>query len=167
MRDGVLKTKLRAAELSARELGLMPRWTEEFLEVTLKEEIIHEDDEALEKAALALVSFLTTVVDREPKTKFVSNDTVEVNGEQIKAKSIIIATGSTPIVPAAWQDFADDVITSPFQMTPTMKVPESPGLGVELDEEKLKRYMEKEITEGWTTRSTPVEIPVPPPRFWL
>ncbi len=44
--------------------------------------------------------------------KFVSNDTVEVNGEQIKAKSIIIATGSTPIVPAAWQAFADDVITT-------------------------------------------------------
>jgi len=44
--------------------------------------------------------------------KFVSNDTVEVNGEQIKAKSIIIATGSTPIVPADWQDFADDVITT-------------------------------------------------------
>ncbi len=44
--------------------------------------------------------------------KFVSNDTVEVNGEQIKAKKIIIATGSTPIVPAAWQDFADDIITT-------------------------------------------------------
>ncbi len=44
--------------------------------------------------------------------KFVSNDTVEVNGEQIKAKSIIIATGSTPIVPTAWQEFADDVITT-------------------------------------------------------
>jgi len=43
---------------------------------------------------------------------FICNDTVEVNGEQIKAKSIIIATGSTPIVPAAWQDFADDVITT-------------------------------------------------------
>ncbi len=44
--------------------------------------------------------------------KFISNDTVEVNGEQIKAKSIVIATGSTPIVPADWQDFADDVITT-------------------------------------------------------
>jgi dihydrolipoamide dehydrogenase len=44
--------------------------------------------------------------------KFIANDTVEVNGEQIKAKSIIIATGSTPIVPAAWQAFADDVITT-------------------------------------------------------
>jgi dihydrolipoamide dehydrogenase len=44
--------------------------------------------------------------------KFVSNDTVEVNGEKIKAKSIVIATGSTPLVPAAWQDFADDIYTT-------------------------------------------------------
>ena len=44
--------------------------------------------------------------------RFVANDTVEVNGEQIKAKSIIIATGSTPVVPAAWQAFSDDVITT-------------------------------------------------------
>jgi len=44
--------------------------------------------------------------------KFIANDTVEVNGEQIKAKSIIIATGSTPIVPDAWQAFANDVVTT-------------------------------------------------------
>ena len=44
--------------------------------------------------------------------KFISNDTVEVNGEQIRAKSIIIATGSTPIVPDAWQSFAEDIITT-------------------------------------------------------
>ena len=44
--------------------------------------------------------------------KFISNDTIEVNGEQIKAKSIIIATGSIPVIPAAWQDFADDVLTT-------------------------------------------------------
>ncbi|MFV2003659.1 MAG: dihydrolipoyl dehydrogenase [Gammaproteobacteria bacterium] len=44
--------------------------------------------------------------------RFVSNDIIEVNGEQIKAKSIIIATGSTPIVPAAWQDFAENIITT-------------------------------------------------------
>ena len=44
--------------------------------------------------------------------KFIANDTVEVNGEQIKAKSIIIATGSTPVIPAAWQDLADDIITT-------------------------------------------------------
>ncbi len=44
--------------------------------------------------------------------KFISNNTIEVNGEQIKAKSIVIATGSIPVVPAAWQDFADDVLTT-------------------------------------------------------
>lgn len=44
--------------------------------------------------------------------RFVSNDTVEVNGEQITAKSIIIATGSSPVVPAAWQSFADDIVTT-------------------------------------------------------
>jgi dihydrolipoamide dehydrogenase len=44
--------------------------------------------------------------------KFISNDTIEVNGEQIKAKSIVIATGSKPVIPAAWQDFADDVLTT-------------------------------------------------------
>lgn len=44
--------------------------------------------------------------------KFISNDSIEVNGEQIKAKVIIIATGSSPVVPATWQDFADDIITT-------------------------------------------------------
>ncbi len=44
--------------------------------------------------------------------KFISNDTIAVNGEQIKAKTIIIATGSTPVVPAPWQNFSDDIITS-------------------------------------------------------
>ncbi len=44
--------------------------------------------------------------------QFISNDTIEVNGEQIKAKSIVIATGSTPVVPAAWKDFADDILTT-------------------------------------------------------
>ena len=77
MRDEVLKTKLRAAELSARELGLMQQWTERLLEVKRKEEIIHEDDEAMGKAALALVSFLTTAVGREPKTKLVNNVAVD------------------------------------------------------------------------------------------
>ena len=43
--------------------------------------------------------------------RFISNDTVEVNGEQIKAKSIIIATGSTPVIPSAWQSFADPFVS--------------------------------------------------------
>ncbi|HHJ34439.1 MAG TPA: dihydrolipoyl dehydrogenase, partial [Gammaproteobacteria bacterium] len=44
--------------------------------------------------------------------RFISNDTVEVNGEQIKAKSIIIATGSTPIIPVPWEAFGDDIVTT-------------------------------------------------------
>jgi len=44
--------------------------------------------------------------------KFISKDTIEVNGQQIKAKNIVIATGSTPIIPAAWSEFADDIITT-------------------------------------------------------
>ena len=44
--------------------------------------------------------------------KFVANDTIEVNGEQIQAKSIVIATGSTPVVPSAWQGLADGVLTT-------------------------------------------------------
>ena len=43
---------------------------------------------------------------------FVSNDTVEVNGEKIRAKAIVIATGSRPIVPDEWQSFAEDIITT-------------------------------------------------------
>jgi dihydrolipoamide dehydrogenase len=44
--------------------------------------------------------------------RFVSNDVIEVAGEQIKAKSVVIATGSTPIIPAAWQSFAEEIITT-------------------------------------------------------
>ena len=48
----------------------------------------------------------------EGYAKFISNDTLEINGEQIKAKCIIIATGSAPVVPKAWQDFSDDILTT-------------------------------------------------------
>ncbi len=44
--------------------------------------------------------------------KFITSDTLEVNGQQIKAGSIVIATGSSPIIPAAWNEFADDIITT-------------------------------------------------------
>jgi len=44
--------------------------------------------------------------------KFISSDTLEVNGQQIKAGSIVIATGSSPVIPAAWNEFADDIFTS-------------------------------------------------------
>jgi len=44
--------------------------------------------------------------------RFTSNDALNVNGEEIKCKKIIIATGSTPVVPDSWKAFADKVITS-------------------------------------------------------
>jgi dihydrolipoamide dehydrogenase len=44
--------------------------------------------------------------------KFIDVHTLEVNGEQIRASNIIIATGSSPIIPAAWSDFAEHVLTT-------------------------------------------------------
>ena len=43
---------------------------------------------------------------------FVDGHTIEVNGEHYKARSIVIATGTVPIIPEAWQSFKDDIITT-------------------------------------------------------
>ena len=44
---------------------------------------------------------------------FVEPDLLETeDGQRIRAKAIIIATGSRPVVPAAWEEFRDDIITS-------------------------------------------------------
>lgn len=37
---------------------------------------------------------------------------VEAGGQRLRAKAVIIATGSTPIVPAPWREFGDRVITT-------------------------------------------------------
>ena len=37
---------------------------------------------------------------------------VDVNGQTYEARRIIIATGSHPIVPAAWQDFSERILTT-------------------------------------------------------
>jgi dihydrolipoamide dehydrogenase len=37
---------------------------------------------------------------------------LEVNGEHIEAKHIVIATGSTPVVPKAWETFGDRILTT-------------------------------------------------------
>ena len=44
--------------------------------------------------------------------KFVNENTVEVNGDQIQGERIIIATGSRPVVPAPWQELGDKLLTS-------------------------------------------------------
>ena len=48
----------------------------------------------------------------EGYAEFVDMQTLKVNDQIIKADKIVIATGSTPIVPAAWQQFGDRVLTS-------------------------------------------------------
>ncbi|MDH5710988.1 MAG: dihydrolipoyl dehydrogenase [Gammaproteobacteria bacterium] len=48
----------------------------------------------------------------EGYARFISEDTLEVDGEQIRAGKIIIATGTTPVVPTAWQGFAEHIITT-------------------------------------------------------
>ena len=63
MRDGVLKTKLRAAELKARELGLMPQWKEETQEVKLADHIKHKGFDT-GVASSSLVRFLIDVILR-------------------------------------------------------------------------------------------------------
>jgi len=48
----------------------------------------------------------------EGYARFVSRDTLEVNGERIQARRFIIATGSRPVVPAPWQAFGDRILTT-------------------------------------------------------
>ena len=44
--------------------------------------------------------------------RFISRDTIEVNSERIQAKSFVIATGSRPVVPAAWKNFGERIVTT-------------------------------------------------------
>jgi dihydrolipoamide dehydrogenase len=46
------------------------------------------------------------------KPRFLDAQTVEVNGERIHAESIVIATGTRPIVPEAWRAAGERVVTS-------------------------------------------------------
>ena len=68
MRDGVLRTKLRAAEVKGREIGLMPKWTEETQAVTLPQHIKHNGFDT-SRAAISLVSFLADVILRKKKIR--------------------------------------------------------------------------------------------------
>ncbi len=49
----------------------------------------------------------------ESNVHFIDDNTLETeDGEQIRAQRIIIATGSRPVVPDSWNDFAGDIITT-------------------------------------------------------
>ena len=44
--------------------------------------------------------------------RFVEPGVLEVGGERIEANKVIIATGSTPLVPQAWEAFRDRILTT-------------------------------------------------------
>jgi len=48
----------------------------------------------------------------EGKAKFLSPDTLEVNGAKIQAKKIIIATGSRPVMPKSWLHAQELLLTT-------------------------------------------------------
>ncbi|HSH29108.1 MAG TPA: dihydrolipoyl dehydrogenase [Thiohalobacter sp.] len=48
----------------------------------------------------------------EGNARFVAPGVLEVNGERIEANKVIIATGSSPQVPGAWEPFRDRIITT-------------------------------------------------------
>jgi dihydrolipoamide dehydrogenase len=48
------------------------------------------------------------------KARFVSENILDLEGEKVSARKIIIATGSTPIVPAAWASLKEVVTTDQF-----------------------------------------------------
>lgn len=76
MRDGVLTTKLRAAELKGRELGLMPQWKEETQEVTLAEHMKHKGFDTGVESPL-LVRFLIDIIKRKAKVRDASGVVID------------------------------------------------------------------------------------------
>jgi len=48
----------------------------------------------------------------EGYARFIAPNLLEVNGEQIEASRIIIATGSSPVIPAQWREFGDRILTT-------------------------------------------------------
>lgn len=76
MRDGVLETKLRAAELKGREIGLMPQWTKETQEVTLPQYIKHKGFDT-GVASNSLVHFLIDIIGRKAKVRDASGNVID------------------------------------------------------------------------------------------
>lgn len=64
--------------------------------------------------------------------RFISENTVEVNGETIQAERIIIATGSRPVVPKPWEALGDKLLTSDtlFELETLPKKMAVIGLGI-------------------------------------
>ncbi|MBE9168681.1 hypothetical protein IQ238_14590 [Pleurocapsales cyanobacterium LEGE 06147] len=77
MRDGVLDTKIRAAEEKGRELALMLKFEETTIPVTRADHIVHNGFDT-GRATDSLEEFLTTVISRTSKTVNDSRATAEL-----------------------------------------------------------------------------------------
>ncbi|MES9884173.1 MAG: dihydrolipoyl dehydrogenase [Sedimenticola sp.] len=68
----------------------------------------------------------------EGYAQFIEPNLLEVEGRRFRADKIIIATGSTPVIPAPWQAFGDRVITTDdlFEMESLPQSVAVIGLGV-------------------------------------
>ncbi len=83
---------------------------------------------------------LSSSIDMLPEDKLIESNVhfIDINtletedGDIIKAKRIIIATGSRPVVPDAWNNFADKILTSDeiFELETLPKSVAVIGLGV-------------------------------------
>lgn len=61
-----------------------------------------------------VISSIEKIGDRNVRgyARFRAPSLLDVEGEQITAKRIIIATGSSPVVPRPWQQFSNDILTT-------------------------------------------------------
>ena len=66
------------------------------------------------------------------KATFIDRNTIEVNNKKYRAKSIIVATGSRPIIPGPWMEYKDQLLTSDqiFELETLPKSVAVIGLGV-------------------------------------
>lgn len=66
------------------------------------------------------------------RARFVEPQVLEINGERIHAKKIVIATGSRPIVPPEWRKFGNKLITTDdfFELEQLPKSIAIIGLGI-------------------------------------
>ena len=72
----------------------------------------------------------------------------------ISMAAMLHVAGATPNIDYAWKDPEDDVVAgSPFSFDAgAVAVPTSPGLGVSLDRDKLRRLHEQYLASGMTER---------------
>ena len=66
------------------------------------------------------------------RAKFVDSHTLDLDGEQVKAEKIIIATGSRPVIPGLWREYQDYLLDTDdfFELETLPKKVAVIGLGV-------------------------------------